>query len=125
MNLHCMTKAEAQNDFMNTLAPEPIAAKQEPEPARSIDRILSWPPEVTWAFGHAPAVERGDRVMAVELMIPADAVVALRMCKADGQEYGIELSLPAAVAESVLETIKPGMTLAAVGKLEPASSPAV
>jgi hypothetical protein len=45
------------------------------------------------------------------------------MCKADGQEYGIALSLPNGAAESMLAAIQPGMTLAAVGALEPAASP--
>src|ERR1043165_3437915 len=114
---------------MTTLAPEPIALQQQPDLTRSltqsIDRILPWPPEVTWAFGHSPVVARGDTVVTAELMAPADGVIALRMCKADGQEYGIELNLPSAVAESVLEAIQPGMTLAAVGTLAPASPRAV
>jgi hypothetical protein len=107
---------------MNTLAPAPIAFEPEPGLTRSIDRILPWPPEVTWAFGHSQVVERGDTVVAAELMTPADGVITLRMCKADGQEYGIELSLPTATAESVLEAIQPGMTLAAVGELEPTTA---
>jgi hypothetical protein len=112
---------------MTTLAPEPIAFQQQPKLARSlrqsIDRSLPWPPEVTWAFGHSPVVERGDTVLAAELMTPADGVIALRMCKADGQEYGIEFSLPSAAAQSVLDAIQPGMTLAAVGAVEPTASP--
>jgi hypothetical protein len=107
---------------MNTLAPEPTTLKQKLELTPSINRMLPWPPEVTWAFGHAPVVERGDTVVAAELLTPGDGVIALRMRKADGQEYGIGLSLPAA-AEGVLQAIKPGMTLAAVGKLQLAAAP--
>ena len=108
---------------MNTFAPEPTTSKQKLELAPSINRILPWPPQVTWAFGHSPVAERGDTVVAAELLTPGDGVIALRMRKADGQEYGIELSLPAA-AEGVLQAIRPGMTLAAVGKLEPGTPPA-
>jgi hypothetical protein len=88
--------------------------------------MLPWPPEVTWAFGHSPVVERGDTVVAAELLAPTAGIIALRMCKkADGQEYGIELSLPADAAEGVLQSIRPGMTLAEVGELEPATMPAM
>jgi hypothetical protein len=86
--------------------------------------MLPWPPEVTWAFGHSPVVERGDMVVAAELLTPAAGVIALRMCKkADGQEYGIVLSLPAVAAEGVLQSIRPGMTLAEVGELATATTP--
>jgi len=112
---------------MTTLAPEPIIPKPQPTGARngkqSIDRMLPWPPEVTWAFGHSPVVERSDRVVAAELMTPGEGFVALRMCKADGQEYGIKFHLPTAATEGVLQAIEPGMTLAALGKLEPDNPP--
>jgi hypothetical protein len=101
---------------MTTPTPELIVLKQEAELARTIDAILPWPPEVTWAFGHSPVVERRDTVVTAEVLTPADGAIALRMCKVDGQEYGIELTLPT-TAEGILEAIQPGMTLAALGKL--------
>ena len=88
--------------------------------------MLPWPPEVTWAFGHSPVVERGDTVVAAELLTPDAGIIALRMCKkADGQEYGIELRLPPDAAERALQSLRPGMTLAEVGELEPGAQEAM
>jgi hypothetical protein len=72
---------------------------------------------MAWSFGHAMAIEPADTIVEVEWVKPADGLIGLRLAKEDGQEYGVELSLPAAAVKSALEAIRPGAKLSALGDL--------
>ncbi len=93
-------------------------------PIRTVSDLMSWPPRMTWSFGHAMAVDLADTVVEVEWVLPADGLVGLRLAKADAQEYGVELYLPAAAVNAVLEAIRPGVKLSAVGRVVLAESSA-
>jgi|GEM_PF-3857521 hypothetical protein len=103
---------------MNTPAEAPIAFKPEATRCRTIADLPSWPPRMTWSFGHAVAVGLADTVVDVEWVMLADGLIGIRVSKADAQEYGIELSIPAAVVKDGFDAIRPGMKLSEVGRLE-------
>ena len=77
---------------------------------------------MTWSFGHAMAVDPADTVVEVEWVLPADGLVGLRLAKADAQEYGVELHLPAAAITAAMEAIRPGVKLSAVERVVLAES---
>jgi hypothetical protein len=112
---------------MTIMAPEEILSDRQAATAtpgrRVINRLTAWPPNVTWALGHSPAVEPNDILVAAEWTTPAEGLIGLRLCKADGQEYGVELNLPAPVLEGALQRMQPGMTLAEIGELEIGEAP--
>lgn len=91
-------------------------------PNQTVSNLTSWPPRMTWSFGHAMAVDLADTVVEVEWVLPADGLVGLRLAKADAQEYGVELYLPAAAVNAALEAIRPGVKLSAVGRVVLAES---
>ncbi|HEY1374747.1 MAG TPA: hypothetical protein VGH50_19905 [Candidatus Binatia bacterium] len=72
------------------------------------------------------AIGLADTILDIEWGMPTDGVIGLRLAKADAQEYGAELSVPAAVVKGMLEAIRPGMKLSEVARLDLAelSSPA-
>jgi hypothetical protein len=86
-------------------------------PNQTVSDLTSWPPRMTWSFGHAMTVDLADTVVEVEWVLPADGLVGLRLAKADAQEYGVELYLPAAAVNAALEAIRPGIKLSAVGRV--------
>lgn len=86
-------------------------------PTQTVSDLTSWPPRLTWSFGHAMAVDLADTVVEIEWVMPADGLIGLRLAKADAQEYGVEFCLPAAAIKPVLEAIRPGMELSAVGRV--------
>lgn len=87
----------------------------------TLSRVAIWPPRITWSFGRTTAVAPSDALVDVEWINPADGMIGLRLCNSDGQEYGVDLSLPPALVEAAVESLKPGMTLAEIGKLEAAN----
>lgn len=91
-------------------------------PTQTVSELAPWPPRMTWSFGHAMAVDLADTVVEVEWVLPADGLVGLRLAKADAQEYGVELYLPAAAVNAALEAIRPGVKLSAVGRVVLAES---
>jgi len=91
-------------------------------PSQTVADLTSWPPRMTWSFGRAMAVDLADTVVEVEWVMPADGLIGLRLAKADAQEYGVELCLPAAAVNAALEAIRPGVKLSAVGHVVLAES---
>jgi hypothetical protein len=89
---------------------------------QTVSDLTSWPPRMTWSFGRAMGVDLADTVVEVEWVLPADGLVGLRLAKADAQEYGVELQLPAAAVNAALEAIRPGVKLSAVGRVVLAES---
>ncbi|HEY1268192.1 MAG TPA: hypothetical protein VGH16_13140 [Candidatus Binatia bacterium] len=109
----------------NTPAEAPVAGKAAAALCKTISDLPTWPPRMTWSYGHAVAVAFADTIIDVEWVMPSDGLIGLRLVKADAQEYGIELSIPAAAAKGVFEAIRPGMKLSVLGGLELAeASPA-
>ncbi len=90
---------------------------------KALSDLPSWPPRMTWSFGHALAVEESDKLLAIEWAMPAEGLIGLRLVKAGAEEYGVELSLPAEAVEGALQAIRPGMALLAIGRLKPAELP--
>ena len=91
---------------------------------QTVSDLTSWPPRMTWSFGRAMTVDLADTIVEVEWVMPADGLIGLRLAKADAQEYGAELRLPAAAVKAALEAIRPGVTLSAVGQVVLAASSA-
>jgi hypothetical protein len=102
----------------NTAA-EPLASTG---PFKTISDLPSWPPRMTWSFGHAVSIGLADTILDVEWVMPGDGLIGLRLAKADAQEYGVELSIPTDALKDMREAIRPGMKLSAVGRLELAES---
>lgn len=91
-------------------------------PTQTLSDLTSWPPRMTWSFGHSMAVDFADTVVEVEWVMPAEGLIGLRLAKADAQEYGVELFVPAAAVNAALEAIRPGVKLSAVGRVVLAES---
>jgi hypothetical protein len=113
---------------MTTHAPAEILPGREAAlsaGSKMIKQLTSWPPRITWAFGHAVSVELSDHLIEVEWIRPLDGLIGLRLRKTDdSQEYGVEMRLTPASIEDALQTIQPGMTLAAIGELKLSESSA-
>jgi hypothetical protein len=101
----------------NTPAEAPAIDEASAVRFKTISDLPSWPPRMAWSFGHAMAVEPDDTIVEIEWVMPADGLIGLRLAKEDGQEYGVELSLPPVVVKGALEAIRPGAKLSAVGDL--------
>jgi hypothetical protein len=101
----------------NTPAEAPVARKAAAASRKTISNLPTWPPRMAWSFGHAMAIEPADTIVEIEWVMPADGLIGLRLAKEDGQEYGVELSLPPAAVAGALEAIRPGAKLSAVGGL--------
>ena len=92
--------------------------------SKMIKQLTSWPPAITWTFGHAVSVQLSDRLIEVEWIRPLDGFIGLRMRRTDdAQEYGVELRLPPAAVDDALQNIQSGMTLTAIGELKLSESP--
>ena len=92
--------------------------------SKMIKQLTSWPPAITWTFGHAVSVQLSDRLIEVEWIRPLDGFIGLRMRRIDdAQEYGVELRLPPAAVDDALQNIQSGMTLTAIGELKLSESP--
>lgn len=85
-----------------------------------IKQLDTWPPKVAAGRGTGVQIAMGDSVLGVAKQGDKTNFLVLKMCKTDGQEYSLYLTVPEDLVDRIILTVTPHrqLTLEQMGELE-------